>query len=99
MIDIVIKYNSYLDSLPELVKNSYYKAEYFIKNLKVSEATYYRKLRERSFTPKEVEIITELLYPEEVLLRSLQKGEEDIKAGKVKSHREVMKNLRSQYGI
>lgn len=99
MIDIVVKYNSYLDSLPDLVKNSYYKAEYFIKNLRVSEATYYRKLRDRSFTPKEVEIITELLYPEEMLLRSLERGEKDIKEGNLTPHNEVMKNLRAKYNV
>jgi hypothetical protein len=99
MIDIVVKYNSYLDELPDLIKQSYYKAEYFIKNLKISEATYYRKIRERNFTPKEVEIITELLFPEELLFRALQRGEDDIKAGRVKPHNEVMQNLRSKYGI
>jgi hypothetical protein len=99
MIQIVDTYETYLMSLPELISKSYYKAEYFMTNLGLKHATYYRKLRENSFTIKEVKKITELLYPEEVLLRSLQKGEEDIKAGKVKSHRVVMKNLRSQYGI
>ena len=33
MIQLVEEYDKYVSSLPDLVSNSYYKAEYFIQNL------------------------------------------------------------------
>jgi predicted DNA-binding transcriptional regulator AlpA len=99
MIQLVEKYDKYVSDLPELVSKSYYKAEYFIQNLGLKNATYYRKLKENSFTPQEIKKITELLFPEEVLLQKLQKSEEDIQQGRVLDHEDVMAKLRSKYHI
>lgn len=99
MIETVETYNNYIESLPELIGKSYYKAEYFMQNLGLKHATYYRKLRLKIFTPAEVKKITELLFPEEMLLRGLQKSEEDIKTGKIFSHDEVMAKLRAKYSV
>ena len=97
MIGVVEKYNSYLNNLPELIKKSYYKAEYFIEALKVSEATYYRKLRENAFTSAEVTSLTELLFPEQVILKHLQESEQDIKEGRVEAHELVKSKLETKY--
>ena len=97
MIGLVEKYNSYINTLPELIKKSYYKAEYFIESLKVSEATYYRKLRENAFTSKEVTILSELLFPEQVILRHLKASEQDIKEGRVEAHELVKSKLETKY--
>ena len=97
MIEIVEKYNSYLNKIPELIKKSYYKAEYFIEHLKISEATYYRKLRENAFTNKEVTILSELLFPEQVIFRHLKDSEEDIKEGRVEAHELVRSKLEAKH--
>jgi len=98
MIDTVSKYNNYLDILPNLISKTYYKAEYFVKALGVSQPTYYRKLRENTFTAKEVTILTKLLFPKEAYLQeikeSIQQGKEDYKNGNVTTHKEVMKTAR-----
>jgi len=99
MIQIVEEYDKYVSEIPDLVSNSYYKAEYFIHNLNLKNATYYRKLKENNFTPQEIKKITELLFPEEVLLQKLQKSEEDIQQGRVLDHQDVMTKLRSKYRI
>jgi hypothetical protein len=99
MIQLVEEYDNYVSEIPELVSKSYYKAEYFIQNLGLKNATYYRKLKENNFTPHEIKIITKLLFPEEVLLQKLQKSEEDILLGRVLDHEDVMANLRSKYRI
>ena len=99
MIQLVDEYNKYVSNLPELVNKSYYKAEYFIQNLNLKNATYYRKLKENNFTPQEIKKITELLFPEEVLMLKLQKSEEDIQSGKLLNHEDVMVKLRSKYRI
>lgn len=99
MIQIVEEYDNYVSNLPDLVSKSYYKAEYFIQNLNLKNATYYRKLKENNFTPQEIKKITELLFPEEVLLQKLQKSEEDIQSGRVLEHDVVMEKLRSKYRV
>ena len=99
MIQLVEEYGKYVSEIPDLVSNSYYKAEYFIQNLNLKNATYYRKLKENNFTPQEIKKITELLFPEEVLLQKLQKSEEDIQQGRVLDHEDVMVKLRSKYRI
>ncbi|TRX20665.1 hypothetical protein FNW25_02215 [Flavobacterium franklandianum] len=99
MIQLVEEYDNYVSSLPDLVSKSYYKAEYFIQNLNLKNATYYRKLKENNFTSQEIKKITELLFPEEVLLQKLQKSEEDIQSGRVFDNEEVMVKLRSKYRV
>jgi hypothetical protein len=99
MIQLVDEYDKYVSEIPYLVSNSYYKAEYFIQNLNLKNATYYRKLKENNFTPQEIKKITELLFPEEVLMQKLQKSEEDIQQGRVLDHEDVMAKLRSKYRI
>lgn len=99
MIQLVEEYDNYVSNLPDLVSKSYYKAEYFIQNLNLKNATYYRKLKENNFTPQEIKKITELLFPEEVLLQKLQKSEEDIQSGRVLEHDVVMEKLRSKYRV
>jgi hypothetical protein len=99
MIGIVEQYNSYIRNLPILVKESYYKAEYFIKSLNISEATYYRKLRENAFTSQEVTILTDLLFPDEVLLNHLKKSEDDIREGRVEAHEVVKEKLQAKYSF
>ncbi len=99
MIQEIEKYQNYVNSLPELMANSYYKAEYFMINLGLKHATYYRKLRLKNFTIEETKKITELLFPEERLLRDLQKSENDVKEGNVYEHNDVMVRLKSKYSI
>lgn len=99
MIQLVEEYDNYVSNLPDLVSKSYYKAEYFIQNLNLKNATYYRKLKENNFTPQEIKKITELLFPEEVLLQKLQKSEEDIQSGRVLEHDVVMEKLRLKYRV
>jgi len=99
MLDIVLKYNAYVDRLADLVKNSYYKAEYFTKSLGISEGTYYRKLKNKSFTHKEVTKLTQLLFPEELLLKALEEGKADLKNGKTYTHKEAREILAKKHGI
>lgn len=99
MIEIVENYENYVNSLPELINKSYYKAEFFMQKLGLKHATYYRKLKLKSFTHQEVKLITTLLYPEELLIQELQKSEEDIKAGKTIDYSHFKEKLRAKYNI
>ena len=99
MIEIVENYESYINSLPELISKSYYKAEFFMQKLGLKHATYYRKLRSKTFTHQEVKLITTLLFPEEILIQQLQKGEEDIKAGRTIDFQDFKNELRAKYNF
>ncbi|UWY27078.1 hypothetical protein [Flavobacterium sp. TR2] len=99
MIEIVENYEKYVNSLPELINKSYFKAEFFIQKLGLKHATYYRKLKSNSFTHQEVKLITSLLFPEEILMQELQKSEEDIKAGRTIDFEDFKQKLRAKYNI
>ena len=99
MIEIVENYEKYVDSLPELINKSYFKAEFFMQKLGLKHATYYRKLRSKTFTHQEVKLITTLLFPEEILIQQLQKGEEDIKAGRTIDFQDFKNELRAKYNF
>ncbi|QSW89159.1 MULTISPECIES: hypothetical protein [Flavobacterium] len=99
MIEIVENYEKYIDSLPELINKSYYKAEFFMQKLGLKHATYYRKLKSKTFTHQEVKLITKLLFPEEMLIEELKKGEEDIRAGRTIDFDDFKERLRAKYNI
>lgn len=99
MIEIVQNYENYIDSLPELIGKSYYKAEFFMQKLGLKHATYYRKLKSKSFTHQEVKLLTTLLFPEQILMQELQKSEEDIKAGRTINFEDFKQKLMSKYSI
>lgn len=99
MIQIVDNYENYVETLPELISKSYYKAEFFMQKLGLKHATYYRKLRLKIFTPSEVRLITGLLYPEELLMQGFEKSEADIKAGRVVDISDFKEKLRAKYNL
>lgn len=99
MIEIVENYENYINSIPELIHNSYYKAEFFMQKLNLKHATYYRKLKSKTFTHQEIKLITTLLFPEEILIQQLQKGEEDIKAGRTIDFEDFKNELRTKYNF
>lgn len=99
MIEIVENYENYINSIPELIEKSYYKAEFFMSKLGLKHATYYRKLKLNTFTHQEIKLITSLLFPEEILIKELQKGEDDIKAGRTIDFYDFKKKLEAKYNF
>lgn len=99
MIKEIQTYKKIVSLIPEMIKNSYYKTEFFIHHLGVTPPTYYRKLKACDFTADEVEKIILLLKPEEKLMLSLSEGFEDFKKGKVEDYNEVINELRKQYPV
>ena len=101
MITTVNKYYNYLQSLNKLITNSDYKASFFYKRLNLKAPTYYRKLRENSFTTEEVIEITKLLFPEEAyreeIKRDLKLAESDIEYGRVKNNDTVLDELEKEF--
>lgn len=100
MIQLVRKYSDYIDTLKDYIKQSKYKTSFFITELGIPKASFYRKLREKTFTVKEVEKLTLILFPKEAykeeLLRSIEQGREDIKRGNLISSKDMHKAMREK---
>ena len=85
MIDEIIKYKNILDSLPSIIERSSKKTSCIIKELKIPQASFYRKLKNRDFYPSEVLTILYLCeLPEienEKIALSIQEGLSQIDSG------------------
>lgn len=97
MIKTVSKYVIFLEELKEYIDNSPYKTSFFYETLKMNKVSFYRKLRAKTFTPKEVLKISKILFPNEALLIELEKSSADKKAGRVVEHSEAMAMLRKKH--
>jgi len=101
MIQVVKEFQNYALNIGDFIDKSNYKTKYFVETLGLSKPTFYRKLREHTFTINEIGKISEILFPKEAYLyeikEDLRQANLDIKKGRVVDHDEVMKNLKSKY--
>lgn len=97
MINTVYEFKKYRDSIPNLIQNSDYKTQYFIKLLGLKTPTYYRKLKENSFSIEEIELLTKALFPKEALLMELEDAEKDYLEGNVIEHKEFTDQLKQEF--
>jgi len=101
MIEIVDNFVNYTDNLKTYIKNSNYKMIHFVKKLNISETTFYRKIKENSFTVKEVVILTKILFPEEYykneFKKSILQSDKDYKNGNVADAKTHLKEMREKY--
>lgn len=97
MIQVVSDYQHYVKNIKTYINDSPYKTSFFREKLALSKPTFYRKMREGTFTMDEIDTITKLLYPREAILQALRKSEKDIEQGNVYTHEEALQLLRRQY--
>lgn len=100
MLEIVVNYQHLLDNLETYISESKFKKEYLISELSISRATFYNKLKKKSFTVPEMIKISSLLFPEEAeayeIKQALEKSRIQSKNGDVKSHDAVIANARKR---
>ncbi len=101
MIHLVSEYSDYLKELPELIKNSPYKAGYIIEKLQMPKPTYYRKLKDNSFTVEEVKELTKILFPKETILKEIKeniaRSRKEIETGEFTEHSKLMEEIRNEF--
>lgn len=101
MIIEILNYKNVLENIPELLNNSPYKMNYIVNKTGISSPTFYRKLKNLSFTVDEVLKIVKILKPEEAALvelrESINRGKEDFAAGRVETHESVMESIKKDY--
>ena len=99
MYNLVLDYNNYVAGLKDLIKNSPYKTSYILEKLNMPKATYYKKVRENSFKIDEVNAITELLFPNEVVEHRLKNAMKQVENNEVVNSVDARQQLKSKYAI
>lgn len=100
MLDIVFKYQNLLANIDGYIEDSKFKKEYLIERLGVSRATFYNKVRKKSFTINEMVVLSTILFPEEAkafeIKEALRESRQDSKAGKTRGHKDIMADVRNK---
>jgi len=78
-----------LDSLPAKIKKSNFKPQALIKMTGIPSATFYKRMKDKSFTIDEAEKLVKVLDFEKNLEASLNRGENDILDGRAQTIEEL----------
>lgn len=101
MIKLVSEYSNYLKELLLLIKKSPFKTAYLIEKLEIPKPTFYRKLKDNSFTVLEVEELTKILFPKEGYLKEIKetidRSRKEIEEGNYIEHSELMKEIKEEF--
>lgn len=87
MIAEIEKYIEIQNNIDEILKNSPFKMSYIIEKSGIKKPTFFKKLKEKRFTPEELLIISRTIEPQwrnetkEEILESLKQAEIDIRNG------------------
>lgn len=97
MVAEISKYLEISNNIDVILKQSPYKTSYIIENLGMKEVTFFKKLREKRFTPVELFNISKIIYPNEYQkqqeIQAIKQGIEDIKNGNVYCYDEYKKEI------
>lgn len=103
MIAEIEKYIEIQNNIDEILKNSPFKMSYIIEKSGIKKPTFFKKLKEKRFTPEELLIISKTIEPrqwrnetKEEILESLKKSEEDFKNGKGIPGEIVLENMKKR---
>ena len=98
MTEKIIQYQDLIKKLPTLIANSPFKKNYIIKEIGMPQPTFYRKLKNQTFTVSEMMAIAKILEPEKTYLlelkKSIKRGKKEVKEGNYHKHSEVIEELK-----
>lgn len=94
MLSIVSQYIDIVNNLNHIIEKSPYKSKYIIDKMGMKASTFYKKAREKKFTPEEVLSLAQIIDTDEEQRERdkalVLQGMEDAKQGRVIEHSEVM---------
>ncbi|WP_267402584.1 MULTISPECIES: hypothetical protein [unclassified Chryseobacterium] len=103
MIAEIEKYIEIQNNIDEILKNSPFKMSYIIEKSGIKKPTFFKKLKEKRFTPEELLIISKTIEikewrneTKEEILESLKRAEEDIKNGRTTDFYEFVNERRER---
>ena len=96
MIAEIEKYIEIQNNIDEILKNSPFKMSYIIEKSGIKKPTFFKKLKEKRFTPEELLVISKTIEvkewrneTKEEILESFVRAEEDFKSGRVYTYDQV----------
>ena len=103
MIAEIQKYIEIQNNIDQILKNSPVKLSFIIEKSGIKKPTFFKKLKEKRFTPQELLIIAQNVEPKtwrnetkEEILESLNRSEEDFNNGKGIPGEVVMENMKKR---
>ncbi|MFL9835241.1 hypothetical protein [Chryseobacterium terrae] len=102
MIAEIEKYIEIQNNIDEILKNSPFKMSYIIEKSGIKKPTFFKKLKEKRFTPEELLVISKTIEPQwknetkEEILESLKQAEIDIRNGNTTPGDIVMESMRKR---
>ena len=103
MIAEIEKYIEIQNNIDQILKDSPFKMSYIIEKSGIKKPTFFKKLKEKRFTPEELLTISKTIEPKqwrnetkEEILESLKRSKEDFKNGKGISGEIVMDRMRKR---
>ncbi|MFC6267816.1 hypothetical protein [Frigoriflavimonas asaccharolytica] len=103
MIAEIEKYIEIQNNIDQILKDSPLKMSYIIEKSGIKKPTFFKKMKEKRFTPEELLIIAKNVEikewrneTKEEILESLKRSEEDIKHGRVHDFYEVMAKVKER---
>ena len=103
MIAEIEKFIEIQNNIDEILKNSPFKMSYIIEKSGIKKPTFFKKLKEKRFTPEELLVISKTIEPKqwrnetkEEILESLKRSEEDFKNGKGIPGEVVLENMKKR---
>lgn len=97
MIAEIEKYIEIQNNIDKILKESPLKMSYIIEKSGIKKPTFFKKMKEKRFTPEELLLIAKNVEirvwrneTKEEILESLKRSEEDVKNGRVHDFYEVM---------
>ncbi|MDP2687931.1 MAG: hypothetical protein Q8O62_11955 [Aequorivita sp.] len=105
-IEVINEYDRLVGELGETIKKSPYKTQFFLDLLNIKRGFFYKKIKEKRFTSKEVKLLSKYLYPNEynelevkAIKELLEKSKGEIKAGKYRDFEAVLNESKAKYGL
>ncbi|WP_128331262.1 hypothetical protein [Apibacter sp. HY039] len=100
MIAEIKKYIEITNSIDIILKETPYKLNYIIEKVGIKKPTFFKKLKDKRFSPEELLEIAKIIDPLEnqkiEIKESIDKALKDIEEGRVKPHNEIMKEARQR---
>ncbi len=101
MIAEIEKYIEIQNNIDEILKSSPFKMSYIIEKSGIKKPTFFKKLKEKRFTPEELLVISKTIEvrewrneTKEEILESIKRSEDDFQNGRVHDYHEVMEASR-----
>lgn len=98
MIAEIENYIEIQNNIDQILKNSPFKLSFIIEKSGIKKPTFFKKLKEKRFTPEVLLIIAKFVEPKiwqnetkEEILESLKRSEDDIKNGRIISYEDFKK--------